>query len=375
MASTSLYSVTVLADHLIRLFTVCGSLPDANDTFARVPNPTIFTWNAIISAHTKLSECHRALLLYRDMQRQGGRPNRVTFLCVLKACGSLRALSFGRQTHDDIISTGLKSDVVIANMLIDMYSKCGSLHEARSVFDELQYQGDVVSWSAMIAGYAQHGCGLAALDLYEKMQEEGIRPENTTFSSILKACGSIGAIHQGRQIHDQISRDGLLSDVVIGGTLIDMYVRCGKVNEARFVFDSLPSHDEVTWGTMISGYAMHGHGFPALKLFGEMQQMQIQPDRAIYLCVLKACGLVGATEEGRLAHGQLINQNLESDVAVRNALVDMYACCANFKDACKVFNKLPNPDVVSWGTIISGYAERGQGMLVLQSLKEMQCQG
>eukprot|EP00250_Pteridium_aquilinum_P005212 c15343_g1_i1 orf=438-1841(-) len=375
MDSASLYSAAVLADHLIRLFTLCGSLPDAKHTFARVLNPTVFTWNAIISAHIQLFEPYSGLLFYCDMQHHGIEPNRVTFLCVLKACSSLHSLCCSRQAHENIIVTGLEADVIVANTLIDTYAKCGSVREARSVFDRLQYQRDVISWGSMISGYAQHGLGHIALDLYVEMQEKGIQPEKTVYTSILKACSSIGAVRQGRQIHDQISIQGLLSDNVLGGALIDMYIKCGKVKDARLVFDSLLTCDEISWSTMIAGYVQHGYGFPALELFSDMQQKKVKADKATYLCVLKACGLVGATEEGRLAHAQLIKQCLDSDMAVQNALIDMYACCASLEDACKVFNTLSNPDIASWGAIVSGYAECGQGMSVEQSLRRMRSQG
>ncbi|KAI5078178.1 hypothetical protein GOP47_0008002, partial [Adiantum capillus-veneris] len=369
------YSASVLADHLIRLFTLCGSLPDAKDAFAKVLKPTVFSWNAIISACTQLCEPFTGLLYYGGMQRKDVMPNRVTFLFVLKACGSLCSVNCIRQAHNDIISKDFDADVVLCNLLIDTYAKCGSLQEARCVFDMLHPHTDVVSWSSMISGYAQHGHGLVALDLYEEMQQEGVQPESTTYVSILKACGAVGAIHEGRQIHEQISIHGLLADVVLGGTLVDMYVKCGKVKEARVVFDSLPFCDEVSWSTMIAGYIQHGHGFPALDLFGDMQRKNLKADRATHLCVLKACGLVGALQEGRLAHEQIIEGHLDREVAIKNALVDMYARCISIEDACQVFNTLSNPDVASWGAIVSGYAVCGQGVQVEQSFRKMQRQG
>ncbi|KAH7288576.1 hypothetical protein KP509_31G032400 [Ceratopteris richardii] len=309
------------------------------------------------------------------MQCQGVRPNRVTFLAILRACGTIRSLSCIRQAQDNIISEGLDSDVIVANALIDTYAKCGSLHEARCIFDTLQSCRDVVSWSSMISGYVQHGYGLDALFLFEDMQENGVQPANMIYSSILKACGSIGDIQKGREIHYEISILGLISDLVIGNTLIDMYVKCGKVKEARFVFDCLPSHDEVLWGTMIAGYALNGYGFPALELFGEMQRKNVKADRATYLCVLRSCALVGALQEGRLAHQQLTEDHVDVEIFVKNALIDMYAHCTSVADAFQVFNTLHNPDLASWGAIMWGYASCGQGLQVEKSLRQMQQQG
>ncbi|MCO5601092.1 hypothetical protein L7F22_055211 [Adiantum nelumboides] len=375
MCSSGLYSASVLADHLIRLFALCGSLPDAKDAFAKVLIPTVFTWNAIISACTQLWEPYSGLLYYGDMLCKDVMPSRVTFLTVLKACGSLSSLNCVRQAHNDIVSKDFDADVILCNLLIDTYARCGSLHESCCVFDMLQPRRDVISWSSMILGYAQHGHGIIALDLYEEMQEEGIQPENTTYAAVLKACGAIGAIDEGRRIHEHISIYGLLTDVVLGGTLIDMYIKCGNVKEARLVFNSLPSCDEVSWSTMISGYVQHGYGSPALDLFEDMQRKNLKADRATYLCVLKACALVGALQEGRLAHEQLTEEHLDLDVAIKNALVDMYARCVSIDDACQIFNTLSDPDLASWGAMVSGYAACGQGMQVEHSFRRMQRQG
>lgn len=170
--------------------------------------PTVYTWNAIISAHTKLGESERATELYHRMQQQGVRPDKVTFLCILKACGSLKAIFQGSLMHDQILQSGLESNVIIGSTLVDMYAKCGRLKEAHKVFAQLSNR-DVVAWGTIIAGYAQQGDGISALELFEQMQKEDIKPSIITFSSVLKACGSIQDIDQGRRTHKQISRSEL----------------------------------------------------------------------------------------------------------------------------------------------------------------------
>lgn len=215
MVNTGLDSITFLRDHLIRLFALCGSLHEANEIFGKVAKPSIYTWNAIISAHEKLGEGKEIFKLFCKMQDDGLRPDKVTFLCILKASGSIGSLQQGRLIHNEVIEKALDADVVVGSTLVDMYSKCGSLEEARGVFDTLSNR-NTVSWGAMITGYAQHGQGLSALELFQKMKLEGITPSNFTFSCILKACGTIGAVGEGHLIHDEITRRGLDLDVVCG---------------------------------------------------------------------------------------------------------------------------------------------------------------
>lgn len=180
MISNGLDSTAVLCDHLIRLFVSCGSLVEANQVFGKVSRPTVYTWNAIILAHAKLGETKRALEMYHTMLEMGIRADKVTFLCVLKACGDTGSIDQGRLVHGQITSSGLESDINIGNTLVDMYAKCRSVGEAQKVFDELSAH-DVVSWSVMIAAYALQSEGISALELYEKMQQVGIEPSKVTF--------------------------------------------------------------------------------------------------------------------------------------------------------------------------------------------------
>lgn len=367
-------SITVLEDHLIHLFASCGCLRDAYKVFCQVSKPSVYTWNAVISAHCKLAGGEKALELYYEMHQDCIRPNIVTFLCTLNACGSIRALEKGSLIHDKIVRKGLDSNLVIGNALIHMHSKCGGLAEAWKVFDELPNQ-DVVSWGTIISGYAQHGHEHHALDLLAKMQQEGIEPEKVTFLCILKACGSAEAIWHGRLIHDQIHRSGIESDVVIGSTLIDMYAKCKSLDEAHRVLERLPDRNVVSWCTTIAGYVEQGDGFVALELFKKMKDEGVKPDKVTFLCILKACSIIGIMDMGRLIHEEIIKCRYEFDLVVGSAIVNMYSKCGSMGEACMVFDKLPCRDVVTWAVIIAGYAQYGQGLSALEIFREMQMEG
>ncbi|KAJ7561790.1 hypothetical protein O6H91_03G041400 [Diphasiastrum complanatum] len=374
MVRTGLASIAVLGDHLIRLFSMGGCLHEANQVFNSICEPSVYTWSAIIAAHTKLGEGARALDLYNTMQSRGVECDSYTYVAVLNACAQTTTLIQGRLIHDQIIRRGLESDPFVQSGLIDMYAKCGSIDDAIKVFENSP-SSDVVVWSSMTSGYAKHGLGQKALDVFKKMKRHGVRPNHVTFVSLLEACGSIPSLAQGRQIHIQIMSYGFESNVVVGNALIDMYIKCGSLAEAHKVFNGLPNHDVVTWGTMITGYAHHGQGHEALELFDKMKQEGVHPDNVLYANILKVCGNMAALGQGRQLHAESLGRGLQSDFLIGNALVDMYSRCGSMDEAHKVFNKMPHRDIVSWGALIGGYARQSDFKMAQQCLNDMQLEG
>lgn len=369
-----LESIPILADHLIRMFAECGSLPEANLVFAKVNDPNVHTWNAIIATHAALGEPQMVFKIYDMMICEGTKPDKFIYMSVLKVCSNTKDLTQGKFIHNQILENRFSLDVIMGSTLVDMYAKCGNLDLACEVFDNMPSR-DKVTWNAMIGAYVHNGNGASALELFRKMQVEGIDPDRVTYLSTLKACAIMGSLDQGKAIHEHISNGGLEVDVVIGSTLIDMYTKCGSMEEAHKVFDNLPNRNVVSWGAMIAGYTQLGHGLTALALFGKMQQEGVKPDKVILACLLKACGSIKSLGHGTMLHEQVIKNGLESDVFVGNNLFYMYAKSGNLEEARKVFDGLSNRDVISWATMIAGYAHNGQALPALELFKEMQLQG
>ncbi|KAI5071939.1 hypothetical protein GOP47_0014190 [Adiantum capillus-veneris] len=373
MVKQGMANISLFADYLIRLLALCGCLPEAEEIFHMVAQPSIYTWNAIISAHAILNNPKSALEYYHALRSTSIKPSKVTFLSVLKACASLEkeGLDQGRLIHNQLTRCGLDYDGMVGNALVDMYAKCGNLNQAQEVFDELPYQ-TVVSYGALIAGYANHGLCCIAFELFEKMQKEGIQPNRVVFLCLVKACSKASALEQGIQIHERIIKNGLLSDVMIGSALVDMYVKCESLARALLVFEKLPSKNLCSWGAMIGGFVEHGDNRSAFVCFAKMQQDGIEPDRAIFLVVLRACASHGCSIRGKIIHHQIVKSELERDVSVGNTLVDMYAKCGNFDESHNVFDRLSTRDIVSWGALIAGYAVNGHFSMVLDCVKGMQ---
>ncbi|KAH7366424.1 hypothetical protein KP509_18G077400 [Ceratopteris richardii] len=359
------------------MYAKCGALAKAQQILKELPIQNVVSWSALIAGFTEQGKGQNALNCYYQMQHEGLSPDPVTYISVLRACGSIGATEKGEEMHYEILNRHLLgSDIALGNALVTMYANCGALNKAQQVLNELPNR-DVISWSALIAGYAKHGQGQNALNCFEQMQSEGLSPNIVTFISILKACGSIRALDKGEQVHEEISRQGLLGkDCALGNALVDMYAKCGDLKKAQQVFEELPSRDVVTWSALISGYTQQGLGQNALDCYGQMCHHRVSPTEITFVSLLKACASIGAIDKGEQIHNEIVNQGLLGEgVAIGNALVDMYAKCGVLTKAAKVLNELPVRDVVSWSTLISGYIQHHQVQDALICFERMQQDG
>ncbi|KAI5078031.1 hypothetical protein GOP47_0007855 [Adiantum capillus-veneris] len=363
----------VIGTVLVEMYGKCGMLAEAQKVFDELPTQNVFTWNALISAYTEHGHDQKVLSCLFRMQLDAVDPNISTFVWGLKACGCLRALERGEVIHAEIKRmSNLETDLIIGSVLVDMYAKCGCLIKAQQLFDKLPAR-NVVAWTALIAGYAEHGCGQKALNLYHQMQLEAVTPNSITLVSTLKACISIGGIEEGKEVLDHIARKGLLEEEpFVGNAVVDAYSKCGSFAKAQEVFDQLPVRDVISWNILIAGYIEHDHDEDALECFKRMQWEGVGPDKVTYLCSLKSCGKTGALDLGQESHIEIERIGLrDSDVTVGSALVDMYAKCGLLKKAQEILDNLPIRNVVSWNALISGFAQLGESRNVFYFFDKM----
>ncbi|CAM6093772.1 unnamed protein product [Calypogeia fissa] len=359
---------------LVNMYTKCGDVENARKAFNILLARDAVAWNAMILGSVKCGHGQQALEHFKQMQLEGVEPDTVTFVGALNACANVKALQEGRRIHEQIIQRGLEFRKNVANGLIDMYAKCGSIEDAWRVFSTTPSR-DVVSWNSMILGYVKCGRGFQALELSHRMQQEGIEPSPVTFMGILNACASVSALDEGKRIHVEIIRKGCENDIFVASSLVDMYAKCGSVDEAWKVFTNMPTRNVVTWNAMVLGYIKCGQGKKALELYRQMQEEGVRPVAVTFIGVLKACASIGALEEGRRVHEQIIQRGYDSHVFVGNSLVDMYAKCGSIEDSRRVFSSLPKRDVVGWNAVISGYVKCGQGQKALEMSRQMQQEG
>eukprot|EP01018_Ginkgo_biloba_P002731 Gb_33134 [translate_table: standard] len=355
-----------LRNTLVNLYAKCGSLMDARRVFDQMPERNVFTWTVMIAAYSKHGLAEEALTMFHQMQRTGIQPDQFTFASVLPACANLAALDQGIEIHDEIIRSGLQSDVFVESALVDMYAKCGNIEKARDIFDKM-HQRDLVSWNAMIAGYAQNGFVDDAFKLFQEMPE----PDVVSWNAMISGYAQKGYVDEALTLFQKMPKP----DVVSWTALIAGYTQNGNVDEALKLFQEMPERNMVSWTAMIAGYAQNGQSVEALKCYRRMQLAGMKPSSKTFASVLPACANLAALEQGMEIHDEIIRNGFQSRIFVVNALIDMYAKCGSIENARDVFDKMPQRDVVSWNTMIAGYAMHGCGKDALKLFEQMQCSG
>lgn len=314
-----LISFVSVENALVTMYAKCGSLDDALRTFKTSGDKNSITWSAMITGFAQSGDSQKALDLFSHMHFSGVMPSEFTFVGVINACSDIGALEEGKQVHSYSLKLGFEFQIYIMTALVDMYAKCGNVSDARKGFDYLR-EPDIVLWTSMIGGYVQNGENEASLTLYCRMQREGMMPNELTMASVLKACSSLSAFEQGRQIHVRTIKYGFSLEVPIGSALSTMYAKCGNLEDGNLVFRRMPMRDTVSWNAMISGLSQNGRGTEALELFEEMRLEGAKPDYITFVNVLSACSHMGLVERGWIYFNMMSN---EFGIGPR---VDHYAC-------------------------------------------------
>eukprot|EP00249_Psilotum_nudum_P013933 c24584_g8_i1 orf=540-2285(+) len=367
-------SDVVVGNALVSMYTKCGIIGDARKMFDQMPVRDVASWNAMIAGYVRHGNGEEAIKFFSQMQLESVNPNYITFLCILNTCVRPHTLAVGKLVHAHIIGCGTESDFVVSCALVSMYGRCSSIEDAQRIFDRM-LQRDVVSWTALIDGYALQGFGEVAFKLFQQMQQEGVKPNKITFTKILGTCTIPGDLPLGKLIHGQIIDCGYASDIVVGNAIISMYGRCGSIEDAWRMFGNMAGRNIVTWNAMITACAQYGNAKASLELFEQMQGDGVKPDRVTFMSILDACSSLGALVWGRQVHAYIIDRGIESGIDVSNALMSVYGRCGSIEDAYRMFSKMPKHDMISWNAMIGAYAQNGNSREALQLFQEMQIEG
>ncbi|XP_022935091.1 putative pentatricopeptide repeat-containing protein At3g01580 isoform X1 [Cucurbita moschata] len=354
---------TFFATKLSALHGKYTSLVQAHKVFEETPSKTVHLWNAILRSYCKEKQWGQTLYLFNDMVSHGisnGKPDNFTIPIVLKACAGLQALKFGKTVHG-FIKKNEKTDLdmFVGAALIELYSKCGKMHEALQVFLEFP-QPDVVLWTSMITGYEQNGNPKKSVDFFSQMvMIEHVNPDPVTLVSLASACTQLSNSKLGSSIHGFITRRNLDYGLSLANSLLNLYVKTGSVKAAANLFEKMPIKDVISWSSLIACYAHNGAAAEALNLFNKMIDQKIKFNSVTVIGALQACAVECNLEEGKKIHELVIRKGLELDISVSTALIDMYMKCFSPEEALVVFEKMPKKDVVSWATLLSGYSVNG----------------
>ncbi|KAJ7976368.1 Pentatricopeptide repeat-containing protein [Quillaja saponaria] len=364
----------ILEGSLLDLYVKCADIETAHEFFLATETENVVLWNVMLVAYGQLGNLSESFDIFRQMQIEGAIPNQFTYPSILRTCSALGAIDLGKQIHTHALKTGFQFNVYVSSVLIDMYAKHGKLDTALKILRRLA-EDDVVSWTAMLAGYAHHDMFTEALNLFEEMQNRGIQSDNIGFSSAISACAGNQAFNQGRQIHAQSSVSGYSDDLSIGNALVSLYARCGRVREAYLAFEKITAKDNVSWNSLVSGFAQSGHCEEALTVFAQMKKTGIEINLFTFGSAVSAAANTSNTELGKQIHSMIIKTGYDSETEASNVLITLYAKCGSIADAKRQFFEMPEKNEVSWNAMITGYSQHGYGFEAISVFEDMKESG
>ncbi|MCO5569254.1 hypothetical protein L7F22_022965 [Adiantum nelumboides] len=387
----------VLGTTIVYAYGKCGSTVDALMLFDGMPHTCAILWNAVLGAHEEQEEDANVLQLYQQMLSESVIPDNVGYVVAFSACtSSQEGLREGKRLHASAIFSAFDWDLIFWNALINMYGKGGDLREAFSTLQEAPACDDA-SWNAVIAAHAQYSQEDKAIQFFQQMQMQCIIPNKLTFVSILDACATKTELAEGKRVHARIVSSGLEKDVVefrstdlnlidkdvhqdsmsalnraVGNALVSMYGKCRSLDYAWMVFDKMLTRDVISWTALIAAYAHEGQGDVAFRLFFQMQDEGVKPNKITYISILNAFSDRASLAEGQIVHFYLITIEFEIDMEVGNTAMIMYGNCGCLEDAQRVFDRMLKKNVISWTTLISIYSHYGMGKQAHKLYLEMQ---
>ncbi|CAL5073259.1 unnamed protein product [Urochloa decumbens] len=407
-----------------------GDAAAARAVFDAMPQRDAMAWNAMLTAYERAARPRDALALFA----RAPAPDAYSLTAALAAAGALRCPAAGAQLHGRLLRLGLRAPLPVGNALVAMYAKCaraddamlafremrdrnalswcsllhayvasGHLRLAQELFDEMPSRNNV-AWNTLLMGYSRSGYPRQCLLLFNKMRMAGLACDDATLCILVDACTELAHPSTGFAVHKIVLQSGwnamaevsnslislytkfsLLEDavrifesmevrtIVSWNSLIDAYMKLGYMEQAASLFRSVPENNVISWTSMIGGLARNGCADEALALFVEMSAHEhIHPDDFTFGAVMHACATSVSLASGRMVHGRVFQTGFVSYLYVANSLMDMYAKCGDVESASNVFNGIFGKDLVSWNTMLFGFAINGwanEALLVYESMK------
>lgn len=337
-----------------------------------MPLSDTFAWNTLIQTHLTNGDAPHVVSTYQQMLLRGVRPDKRTLPRLLAACRISRNLFVGKQVHGQALKLGFSDDQYLITALIEMYGRLESVDAAKWLLDKSPRRNSV-SWTLLARLYVKEDKPSLAIRLFHQMVNSGAEMDSVALATVIGACATLKCLKQGRKAHQVARNCGLESDVLVGNSLLKMYIGCGSIHEARATFDGMPSKDIISWTAIIHAYVKKGGINEGLKLFRQMiVEDGLKPDQLSMSSILPACARITANKQGREIHGYLLRNGLEMNVKVLNALIDMYVKSGYIDSASKMFRQLTNKDVFSWTVMIMGHSLHGQGNLGVDLFRKME---
>ncbi|XP_071695943.1 pentatricopeptide repeat-containing protein At3g29230-like [Rutidosis leptorrhynchoides] len=332
---------------LIKFYANSNCLTSAKRLFDLYPDRDVVCWNSMIDGYVKFGKMELARKVFDEMPCK----DVVSWNSMINGYAIVGSLGEAKKVFDEMP----ERNIVSWNSMLAGYVKCGDVEGAVNMFRHMPCR-DVVSWNAMLACYAQNGKSNETLALFDEMKVVGVRVNEATVVSVLSAIGQLGVLEQGLYLHSYIREQHIEVNRIVATALIDMYVKCGNIEEALEVFNSMQFKDILAWNTMLIGLGMHGHAKDAQILFKKMEYEKVAPNDVTFVAMLGAFCHAGMINKGqKLLSCMECDYGVEPKVEHYGCVIDMFSRAGRFVDALDVIRVMPmEPNVYAWGALLGG---------------------
>ncbi|KAG9440097.1 hypothetical protein H6P81_020262 [Aristolochia fimbriata] len=374
-----------LSTSLINVYAKCGAMDDAHKLFNILPLRNVVTWTSLMTGYVHNSLPELAVKVFCEMLEAGAYPTNYTLGSILSACSALASIGLAKQLHGYIIKYQIENDMSMENSLCSAYAKCRHLESAIKVFQRIP-EKNVISWTIIISGCGDNGEAEKSLQLFVDMLSENVEPNDFTLTSILSSCCILLDLSFGKQVQSFCIKFGYHSNLPIRNSMMYLYLKCGMLDEARRLFDEMETVNLITWNAMIAGHAQmvdlakndlsaQRSGFEALKIYQKLNRSNLKPDLFSFSSALTVCSHLTALDQGEQIHAQTIKTGFLSDVVVGSSLVNMYNKCGSIEKGTKAFVEMSTRTLISWTSMITGYAQHGRSKEALGLFDDMRLAG
>ncbi|KAL6202741.1 hypothetical protein ACLB2K_026446 [Fragaria x ananassa] len=360
----------VFETSLMDMYNKCGAPKIAACIFGNMKKKTIGLWNVMIAGYLRSEQPLEAFRCFCQAMQEKYVPDLITFSNGILSCAHLSYLPEGKSIHGHIIRVGVKLDVVATTSLVDLYSKCYNLIQARTVFDRMEKK-DAIFYDVMMNGYLHNYFASEATHIFLEMVQEGIQPNLGSILTVLSATSELKDFRKGKFFHGYVLRYGFDLNVEIANQMIYMYSKFGLIVCARKVFNKIRYRDLVSWTSMMMVYVHHGHADEAIILFRLMQREQVEDDTVSLLTLLQALSQLGCLNLVKEVHCHLYRVNIDSEISLTNSLITTYSKCGKLNMAANLFDHAVKRCPTSWNAMIHAYGMHGKCMEALMVFEQM----
>ncbi|KAL2478621.1 Pentatricopeptide repeat-containing protein [Forsythia ovata] len=362
----------IVSNGLLSMYFKLDRLTECWGIFNEMVVKDTVTWNTMICGYSESGLYKESLRLFLEMVSQF-EPDILTITSVLRACTYIGDLKFGRYVHNYMVKNGYECDTMAGNIIINMYAKCGDLLGSRRVFESMRTK-DSVSWNSLVNGYIENGFYYKAVELFRRMRMD-LQPDSVTYVTLLSNCTQLINIEWARELHCDLIKQGFDFAQIVGNTLVDVYAKCGTMEDSLKQFENMEIRDIVSWNTIIAASGHYKDSNLGFRMVSRMRMEGLMPDIPTLLSTLPLCSLLIAKRQGKEMHGCIFKLGFESNIPIGNALIEMYSNTGCLKNSVLVFEQMKKRDVVSWTALISGYGMYGEGRKAHRTFEEMKAAG